>query len=154
LIGEDPTKVERNWQRLFRLFFWKGGVILASAISALDQACWDITGKAFGQPIYRLLGGPARDRIRLYTHVGIYEPEQMIEEVARFKEQGFNAFKTGAWPGMARVGEREAVRLFADRMARLREAAGPSADLMVDNHGRSRPSAAIRLLRALEPYEL
>jgi galactonate dehydratase len=154
LIGEDPTKVEKNWQRLFRLFFWKGGVILASAISALDQACWDITGKAFSQPIYRLLGGPARDRIRLYTHVGIYEPAQIIEEVARFKEQGFTAFKTGAWPGMAKLGEREAVRLFADRVARLREAAGPGTDLMIDNHGRSRPGAAIRLMRALEPYEL
>jgi galactonate dehydratase len=154
LVGEDPTKLEKNWQRLFRLFFWKGGVILASALSALDQACWDITGKALGQPIYRLLGGPARDRVRLYTHVGIYEPTQMIEEVARFQEQGFNAFKTGAWPGMAKLGEREAVRLFADRVARLRDAVGPTADLMIDNHGRSRPSAAIRLMRALEPFEL
>ncbi len=154
LIGEDPTAVEHHWQRLFRLGFWKGGVILTSALSALDQACWDIAGKACGKPVYRLLGGPTRSRIRLYTHVGIYDPTRMIDDVERHKSEGFTAFKTGAWHGDARLSEREAVRVFAQRVAQLREIAGPDVDLMIDNHGRSRPGAAIRLMRALEPYDL
>jgi galactonate dehydratase len=154
LLGEDPTAVERHWQRLYRLGFWKGGVILMSALSALDQACWDISGKACGRPVHRLLGGPTRDRVRLYTHVGIYDPAKMIDDIERHRSEGFTAFKTGAWPGMAKLGEHQATRVFADRVARLREAAGPDADLMIDNHGRSRPGAAIRLMRAMEPYDL
>jgi galactonate dehydratase len=85
---------------------------------------------------------------------GIYDPAKMIDDIERHRSEGFTAFKTGAWPGMAKLGEHEAVRVFADRVAHLREAAGPDADLMIDNHGRSRPGAAIRLMRAMEPYDL
>lgn len=69
--GRDPTQVERLWQSLYRHGFWKGGPVIGSAISALDQALWDITGKAYGQPVYKLLGGQVRDRVRaLYPRPG------------------------------------------------------------------------------------
>ncbi|HEY3108495.1 MAG TPA: D-galactonate dehydratase, partial [Chloroflexota bacterium] len=73
LIGQDPLAVEQHWQRIFRHGFWRGGVVLNSALAGIDQALWDLRGKAWGVPVYRLLGGPTRHRVRLYTHVGIYD---------------------------------------------------------------------------------
>ena len=70
LIGEDPTPIEHHWQRLHRHGFWRGGIILNSAISGIDQALWDIKGKALGVPVYELLGGPTRNRVQVYTHCG------------------------------------------------------------------------------------
>ena len=96
LIGKDPTAVEHHWQVLYRHGFWRGGVVLSSALAALDQALWDLRGKAWGVPVYRLLGGPTRDRIRLYTHVGIYDPDRMEEDARRDVADGFTALKTGA----------------------------------------------------------
>lgn len=96
LIGQDPLAVEHQWQRLYRRF-WRGGVVFNSALAALDQALWDIRGKAWGVPVFRLLGGPARERIRLYTHVGMYDAEQMEADARRDVADGFTAVKTGAW---------------------------------------------------------
>src|SRR5579875_1728213 len=93
LIGQDPLAVERHWQTLYRHRFWRGGVVLNSALAALDQALWDIRGKAWGVPVYRLLGGPTRDRIRLYTHVGIYDPAAMEVDARRDIADGFTAVK-------------------------------------------------------------
>src|ERR1041384_3395709 len=70
LIGEDPTRIEHLWQTMYRQGFWRGGVGLNSALSGIDQALWDLTGKAYGVPVYCLLGGAVRDRIRLYAHGG------------------------------------------------------------------------------------
>ena len=70
LLGQDPTRIEHLWQTLRRSGFWRGGVVLNSALSGIDQALWDLTGKAYGVPVYRLLGDPLRDRIRLYAHGG------------------------------------------------------------------------------------
>ncbi|MBX6771728.1 MAG: galactonate dehydratase [Chloroflexi bacterium] len=154
LIGKDPTAVEHHWQAMFRHGFWRGGVVLNTALAALDQAMWDLRGKAAGLPVYRLLGGPTRDRIRLYTHVGIYDPGQMIEDAQRDLEAGFTAVKTGAWAGDTGLAEPQAIAAFAERVARLREVVGPDVDILIDNHGRSRPSTAVRLMKALEPYRL
>jgi len=96
LIDQDPLASEHHWQRLFRHGFWRGGVVLNSALAALDQALWDIRGKAWGVPVYQLLGGPTRDRIRLYTHVGIYNPELLEEDARQDLADGFTAVKTGA----------------------------------------------------------
>ncbi|HLG51546.1 MAG TPA: galactonate dehydratase [Chloroflexota bacterium] len=154
LIGKDPTAVEHHWQAMFRHGFWRGGVVLNTALAALDQAMWDLRGKAAGLPVYRLLGGPTRDRIRLYTHVGIYDPGQMVEDAQRDLEAGFTAVKTGAWAGDTGLAEPQAIAAFAERVARLREVVGPDVDILIDNHGRSRPSTAVRLMKALEPYRL
>ena len=154
LIGQDPLAVEHHWQVLYRHGFWRGGVVLNSALAALDQALWDIRGKAWGVPVYRLLGGPTRNKIRLYTHVGIYQPELMVEDAQRDIADGYTAMKTGAWAGDAALPEAERIDAFAERIALLRTTVGPKIDLMVDDHGRGRPSSAVRLMQALEPYNL
>jgi galactonate dehydratase len=154
LVGKDPTAVEQHWAAMYRHGFWRGGVVLNSALAALDQAMWDLRGKAAGLPVYRLLGGPTRETIRLYTHVGIYDPGKMVEDARRDLEDGFTAVKTGAWAGDTGVPEHRAIAAFARRVELLRETVGPDVDIMIDNHGRSRPSVAVRLMRALEPYRL
>lgn len=154
LIGKDPLAVEHHWQALFRHSFWRGGVVYNSALAALDQALWDIRGKAWGVPVYRLLGGPTRERIRLYTHVGIYNPDLLEEDARRDIADGFTAVKTGAWAGDAALPEPEMIAAFAERVGRLRAVVGPSVDIMIDNHGRSRASVAVRLMEALTPHNL
>jgi len=155
LIGQDPLPVERHWQTLYRHGFWRGGVVLNSALAALDQVLWDLRGKAWEVPVYRLLGGPTRDqRLRLYTHVGIYNPDQTEDDARRDVADGFTAVKTGAWVADAALPEAEATAAFAARVRQLRAVVGPGVDIMIDNHGRSRPAAATRLMEALQPYNL
>ncbi|MFZ1756743.1 MAG: galactonate dehydratase [Caldilineaceae bacterium] len=154
LIGQDPLAVEHNWQILYRHGFWRGGVVLNSALAALDQALWDIRGKAWGVPVYALLGGPTRKHLRVYTHVGIYQPQLMIEDALRDVEDGYTAMKTGAWAGDSRLPETDRIAAFAERIGQLRQAVGPKVDLMVDDHGRGRPSSGVRLMQALEPFDL
>jgi len=151
LLGEDPTRVDFLWQRLYRHSFWRGGEAVLSAISALEQALWDITGKAYGQPVYRLLGGPVRDYIPCYTHTG--DPERAQQLMA----EGWRAFKfgpPGARAGQSTVDERQIVRETARIAEALRRAVGDEVLLLCDCHGRFRPPVAIRLGRALEPYDL
>lgn len=154
LIGQDPLAVEHLWQVLYRHGFWRGGVVLNSALAALDQALWDLRGKAWGVPVYALLGGPTRQHLRVYTHVGIYQPELMIEDALRDVEDGYTAMKTGAWAGDSRLPEADRIAAFSQRIGQLRQAVGPKIDLMVDDHGRGRPSSGVRLMQALEPFDL
>lgn len=154
LIGEDPLASEHLWQVVFRHGFWRGGVVLNSALAGLDQALWDIRGKAWGVPVYKLLGGPTRNRLRLYTHVGIYQPEQMLEDAQRDVEDGFTAMKTGAWHGDSLLPEPERVAAFSERIGALRQTVGPAVDIMVDDHGRGRAASAVRLITALEAHRL
>jgi galactonate dehydratase len=151
VLGEDPTRVDYLWQRMYRHGFWRPGVAVLSAISAIEQALWDITGKAYGQPVYRLLGGAVRTYIPCYTHCGT--PQRALE----LMEQGWRAFKSG--PGGGRGGsgtidERQLVRDAARSFEAMRKAVGDDVELMCDAHGRFRPGVAIRLGRALEPYDL
>jgi len=149
LIGKDPRAAEHHWQAVYRHAFYRGGPILTSALSGIDQALWDIKGKALGVPVYELLGGPTRDKIRVYAHAGT--PAQIKERRA----QGFTAFKTGpAKKRPARIVENKA---FTDNVVQafiaLREAAGPEADIGVDFHGAISPQTAKLLIKALEPYQ-
>ncbi len=154
LIGEDALATEHHWQVSYRHSFWRGGVVLNSALAGLDQALWDIRGKAWGVPVYKLLGGPTRNRIRLYTHVGIYQPDQMAEDAQRDIEDGFTAMKTGAWAGDSLLPEHERIAAFSERIGLLRKTVGPTVDIMVDDHGRGRSTSAVRLITALEPHRL
>ena len=154
LIGQDPCRVEHIWQSLYRHAFWRGGPVHNSALAGIDQALWDLRGKAWKVPVYQLLGGKVRDFIRLYTHVGIYEPSRMEEEAQRDQEDGYTAMKTGAWVGDGLLPERERIDSFADRIGRLRKTVGESVDIMVDDHGRGTPATATRLMKALSPFGL
>src|SRR5438105_13909933 len=88
LIGKDPRRVVHHWQAIYRHAFYRGGPILTSALSGIDQALWDIKGKALGVPVYELLGGPTRERVRVYAHAS--KPDEIKQQMAR----GFTAFKT------------------------------------------------------------
>ncbi len=154
LVDEAPGAIEHHWQRLHRHGFWRGGVVLTSALSGIEQALWDIKGKALGVPVYELLGGPTRQRVRAYTHCGGATPEAAAEHATALVEQGFGALKLG--PGRVGAGRdaRRVIRDFAAKLERVRLAVGPDVALMVDNHGQFAPDDAIALLRAIAPYDL
>jgi galactonate dehydratase len=149
LIGKDPRQVVHHWQAIYRHAFYRGGPILTSALSGIDIALWDIKGKALGVPIYELLGGPTRRRVRVYAHART--PDQIKDGLKR----GFTAFKTGpAKRRPARYLETPAeVRHIADKFAELRQAAGDDVDIAIDFHGAISPALAKVLIKALEPHQ-
>ncbi len=149
--GKDPTRIEHIWQIMYRHGFWRGGMVMGSAMSAIDMALWDITGKVYGQPVYKLLGGAVRDRVRAYTHA--QDLRQAVEFVD--KAGGFTAFKTGGWVvGKSSWIERDEPDGLHEKIKAMRKAVGPNVDIMVDNHGRNRPSQAIRKMKAVEEFKL
>lgn len=149
LVGKDPRPVAKHWQAIYRHAFYRGGPILTSALSGIDQALWDIKGKALGVPVYELLGGPTRDRVRVYAHAS--KPEQMKELQAK----GFSAFKTGvAKKRPARYIETRAeIQYAAETFAALRQAMGNDVDIAIDFHGAISPATAKLLIKAYEPYQ-
>jgi galactonate dehydratase len=149
LIGKDPRPVAHHWQAIYRHAFYRGGPILTSALSGIDQALWDIKGKALGVPVYELLGGPTRDRIRVYAHGDT--PEALKAGMAK----GFTAFKTGpAKKRPARYIETPAaIEYAAEQFAQLRRVAGNDVDIAIDFHGAISPATAKVLIKALEPYQ-
>jgi len=148
VVGHSAEDIERHWQVMFLHNRYRGGVIINSALSAIDQALWDIKGKALGVPVYQLLGGAVRDRIRVYAGAG-------NEENARQRaEQGFTGVKTGGWYTDKAIKEHKVVPWLREHIAAMREAVGHDVDIMIDNHGRSRPALAIKQIRAVEEFGL
>lgn len=161
---EDPSRIEHLYQKMYRQSFWRVGVIGMSAISGIDQALWDIRGKVLGQPVYQLLGGAVRDRVRMYTHLGggdmkaVYEaqraadPAPMVELAQSVVAQGYTAVKVLLTPPTETL-SRGIEYATAERFMRaLREGLGDAIDIMVDCHGRHFPSNAIEFCRVLAPY--
>src|SRR5262245_34217011 len=137
LVGKDPTDIELLWQGMFRYPRWRGGPILNSAISAVEIALWDILGKALGVPIYRLLGGAARRRIRLYKDVGGATAEQLVESFVRAKAEGYSAAKSGfVTVDNDLVIPPFAVREGAKKLEAVRKAVGDDFDICIDAHGK------------------
>lgn len=153
LLGEDPTRIEDHWQAMYRGGFYRGGPILMSAIAGVDQALWDIKGQTLGAPVYELLGGPARDRIRVYQWIGGDRPDDVGEAAAEKVDAGFTALKMNATPEMRRIDNPKAVEEAVDRIAAVREAVGDEVDVGVDFHGRVSKPMAKQLVAALEPYD-
>ena len=152
LIGKDPRRIEHHWQALYRGAFYRGGPVLCSALSGIEQAMWDVKGKALGVPVYEMLGGRVRDRIRVYGRVGGADMESYVESGRVTVERGFTAVKTAA-PAPARFVESERfVREFAERIGALRDALGDEVDIGVDFHGRISPPLAKQLIKAIEPH--
>ncbi len=148
LVGKDPRAVTHHWQAIYRHAFYRGGPVLTSALSGIDQALWDIKGKALGVPVYELLGGPTRNKIRVYAHSRT--PESMKADM----KKGFTAFKTGpAKRRPARYIETPAeVKYAVEKFAELRAAVGDNVDIGVDFHGAISPAHAKMLIKGLEPY--
>ncbi|SNZ15902.1 galactonate dehydratase [Natronoarchaeum philippinense] len=153
LLGEDPLRIEHHWQRLYRGGFYRGGPVLMSAIAGIDQALWDIKGKHYGAPVYDLLGGAARDRVRVYQWIGGDRPADVGDAAAEKVDAGFDALKMNGTPELRRIDNPAAVDAARNRIAEVREAVGDEVDIGVDFHGRVAKSMAKRLVEALEPYE-
>ena len=155
LLGQDPTRVVHHWQAMYRHAFYRGGPVLTSALSGVEQALWDLAGKAVGLPVFRLLGGPLRDRIRMYRGVGGRTPEEAAANARACAAEGYTAMKTGIAGGRpARIIESPAfVDRAVDTFAAMREAAGKEVDIAVDFHGAISPQTAGLLIKALEPYQ-
>lgn len=153
LIGQDPRRIEHHWQAIYRQAFYRGGPILCSALSGIEQAMWDILGKSLGVPVHQLLGGACRDTIRIYSHVGLVSPEEAAGVAREKVELGFNALKTGLGQLPSRPMESPAwIERVVERFAAIRAAVGSGVDVAIDFHGQVGPAVAIRLARALEPY--
>ncbi|MGI5472310.1 galactonate dehydratase [Streptomyces sp. CA-132043] len=151
LVGQDPFRIEDHWQVMTKGGFYRGGPILSSAVAGIDQALWDIKGKALGVPVYELLGGAVRDRMRTYSWIAGDEPAGVSEHALERMQQGFDAVKMNG-TGKARALESKAeLDALVGRVAAVREAIGDEADIAIDFHGRVSPAVAREALRLLEP---
>ena len=160
LIGMDPTRIEFIWQAAYRWPRWRGGPVLNAAISGIDLALWDIVGKMLDAPIYRLLGGAARDRIRLYVHVAGQAGLGVGREgVQRAKAMGYTAIKTSPRAAETIDGRRTITRPWnlkksVRMIEEMREEAGDYFDILIDAHGLLTPVMALEYARAIEPYRV
>jgi galactonate dehydratase len=153
LIGKNPLDIELNWVTMNRYAPWKGAALF-SAMSGLEHAMWDIAGKAANMPVYRLLGGPVRESIPAYTWPGPYNSPEELGEAALYAREtyGFNNFKIDPFWSYFTI-EAEEIRYLERCMTALRDAVGPSAGIAVDGHWRFNPPAAIRIAKAIEPFD-
>jgi galactonate dehydratase len=151
LVGQDPRRINDLWQVMYRGGFYRGGPILMSAIAGIDQALWDILGKSMGQPVYKLLGGRLRDRMKTYCWVGGDRPGEIIEGIHRARAMGFDTVKMNGTEEFAMVESHAAVDQALEKFALIRAEFGSTIDFGIDFHGRvSMPMAKV-LLRELEP---
>jgi galactonate dehydratase len=166
LVGEDPTRIEHLWQMMYRQHFWHGnGIVRGTAISGIDIALWDILGKVHGVPVHRLWGGPVRDFVRLYSHLGGGRMEDFYDtdpaDAKRFGElaqaavaDGFTAFKSMAVPETMPLDGNRPLRYAEACVRAMREAVGDDIDIMVDCHARPSPRMGLQFAKVLEPYNL
>jgi galactonate dehydratase len=153
LIGQDPRRIEHLWQQMYRGAFYRGGPVLCSAISGIEQACWDILGKSLGAPAWQLLGGRVRDKIRLYAWIRCDTDADYRDRLkSSVRERRFTAYKMAPCTGPMRMLETPAaIRQVAERVAEVRAIAGDEIDIALDFHGRTSPALAKILCKELEP---
>ncbi|MBC7453900.1 MAG: galactonate dehydratase [Massilia sp.] len=152
LIGQDPSRINDLWQTMYRAGFYRGGAILMSAIAGIDQALWDIKGKVLGVPVYELLGGLVRDKMKTYSWVGGDRPDDVIAGIRKLREGGFDTFKLNGTEELAMIDSAKAVDAAVGRIAEIRGAFGNEIEFGIDFHGRVSAPMAKVLMRALEPY--
>ena len=157
IVGKNPLEIERHWQAMYRWPRWRGGPILCSAVSAVDMALWDIAGKVLDAPIYQLLGGAAKDKMRLTISGG------SAEGVHRAKELGFNCFKTQ--PGVYKEGWGEEntcgitqrpwdIKSSVKRIREMRDAGGDDFDILIDAHTQMTPEMALEYCTQIEELRI
>ncbi len=151
LKGKDPRQPAHHWQAMYRHAFYRGDVILCSALSAVDIAMWDIKGKALGTPVYDLLGGPTRDRIKLYG-----QAESVEETKSHVLAEGYKSMKTSVSSTRGRLSRASEspyyIDGFVEKVKAIRELVGPDFDLGIEMHGEHEPPAAMQIIKALEPF--
>ncbi len=151
LVGQDPARIEDHHRTLSNGSFYRGGPILSSAVAGIDQALWDIKGKTLGAPVHELLGGPVRDRVRVYAWVGGDEPDEVREQILERVEAGLTAVKMNASGRMSPLATSGEIDGVLARVAAARDVLGPDRDVAVDFHGRVSLPNAVRLAAELVP---
>ena len=153
ILGSDPRDIELLWQQMYRSGFYRGGAILMSALSGIDQALWDIKGKWLGVPVYELLGGKARERIQLYAHISGSTPEAIAGSAQERVAQGFTALKGGPSVDWEPIDTPDALKAATEQLAAVRDTVGDNIQIMLDFHGKPSKSMAKRIVQALEPFD-
>lgn len=156
ILGHDPGNIEDLVQRMYRNDYARAGEIAMSAISTIEMACWDILGKQLGQPVYRLLGGAVRDRIKAYAN-GWYTVERTPDDFAgaarRVVERGYRALKFDPFgSGFYELERPEKLRVI-ELVEAVRDAVGPEVEILIEMHGRFNPATAVEMARELERFE-
>jgi galactonate dehydratase len=152
LVGRDPLHIEDHWQTMTKMTFYRSGPVLSTAVAAIDQALWDIAGKCYDIPVHQLLGGPVRDKVRVYSWIGGDEPHQLAESAAASREAGFDAVKFIGSGLTEPLGASDAIDKVLALASAAREALGADCDFAMDFHGRFTTAMARRVLRELEPF--
>ncbi len=152
VVGQDPSRINDIWQTLYRGGFYRGGPVLMSAIAGIDQALWDIKGKVLDAPVYQLLGGLVRDRMKMYSWVGGDRPSDVIANIRTLQAIGFDTFKLNGCEEMALIDRSRAVDAAVAVVAEIRETFGNSIEFGLDFHGRVAAPMARILIKELEPY--
>lgn len=153
LIGTDPARIEDIWTTLYRAGFYRGGGVLMSAISGIDQALWDIKGKVFGAPVYQLMGGSCRTRMRVYSWIGGDRPDEVADAAYEKKKAGFTAIKMNATSELQFIDSNSRIDGVVERVASIREKCGRDFGIAVDFHGRVHKPMAKILARKLEEFD-
>ncbi len=154
LLGRDPREIEDIWQCIYRGGFYRGGPVLMSALAGVDQALWDLKGKALGVPVHELLGGKVRDRLKIYGWIGGDRPGDLIEAARARIRLGYGAVKMNASEELEWIDSAAKVEAVVERIGALRDAVGPEFGIAVDFHGRVHRGMAKRLVRELDPFGL
>ncbi|PHN02742.1 galactonate dehydratase [Flavilitoribacter nigricans] len=152
LIGHPANKIEDFWQMIYRGGFYRGGPVLMSALSGIDQALWDIKGKALGVPVYELLGGAVRDKMKIYGWIHGDTPEALAEAAKKRVAAGFTAVKMTVTDQLEWIDAPYQVNAAAERLAAVRNAIGDQYPIGVDLHGRVHKGMAKMIAQALEPF--
>jgi galactonate dehydratase len=152
LIGKDPLNIEDHWQVMYRGGFYRGGAILMSAIAGIDQALWDIKGKFHHAPIYQLMGGACRQKMKVYTWIGGDRPADVGQAALSAQEAGFTAIKMNGTEELQYVDSYAKIDQVLERVAAVRSAAGPHIGIGIDFHGRVHKPMAKILAKELEPF--
>jgi len=164
LIGKDPFQIEYIWNSIYKSTFWHGQLIILTALSGIEQALFDIKGKALGVPIYELLGGKLRDKVRAYANAWAFQeivteltakdtPETMAKNAMKMVDEGFTAMKWDPFRNGGQVIPKSEEEFSIACVRAVREAVGPSVDLLIECHGRFNMLSAIRMAQKLEPYD-
>lgn len=154
LIGKDPFLIEDHWNVMYRGGFYRGGAVHMSAIAGIDQALWDIKGKALNVPVHQLLGGQCRDRIKVYSWIGGDRPSDVARNAKEMVERGFTALKLNGAEELQIVDSYAKIDAIVETIGTVRDAVGPHIGIGADFHGRvHRPMAKV-LAKALDPFRL
>jgi galactonate dehydratase len=152
IIGQDPMRIEDLWQVMYRAGFYRGGPILTSAISGIEQALWDIKGKFYNAPVYDLIGGASRDKIRVYNWIGGDRPSDVREAAIQQIAAGFTAVKMNASEELHYIDSFSKIEKVIERIATVREVGGSDFGIGIDFHGRVHKSMAKILAKELDQY--